>query len=230
MIATVHLADVGVLHALRLLRKAPRPDTTAGLRHANIALTSPLRGGALPMPTAGRIGLVAMWDDDDAVDCFEADHPIAAALAGGWSVRLEPLRAYGAWPGLPADTPTSRAVEHEGPAAVLTLARLRISQTVRFFRTSGPAEKRAVSAPGLLWGTALVLPPFVATCSLWESTRALSTYAYGHREPAHPDAIDEDARKPFHHESAFIRFRPYAVRGSLRGRNALAESVVSTPA
>lgn len=229
MIASVHLADVGVLRAVRLLRRTPRPGNTPGLRHANLALTSPLRHGPPPMPTVGRIGLVALWDDDAAIDRFEADHPLAAALDGGWQVRLEPLRAHGSWPGLPLDVPTTRSVDHDGPAAVLTLARLRLPQAVRFLRTSGKAEKRAVDAPGLIWATALALPRFVATCSLWEDTRALSTYAYGNRQPAHPDAIDEDIRKPFHHQSAFIRFRPYASRGALRGRNPLAASWENEP-
>jgi hypothetical protein len=112
-------------------------------------------------------------------------------------------------------------VDHDGPAAVLTLGRVRPTQIVRFLRTSAKAEARVVGAPGLTWATGLARPPFVATCSLWESTQALSTYAYGNREPAHPDAIAADQAKPFHRQSAFIRFRPYGARGSLGGRNPL---------
>lgn len=114
-------------------------------------------------------------------------------------------------------------MDHDGPAAVLTLGRLRLTQAIRFLRTSAKAEARALTAPGLIWGTALVRPPFVATCSLWETTKTLSTYAYGQREPAHPNAIEADRKKPFHHQSAFIRFRPQASVGHLEGRNPLAE-------
>ena len=56
------------------------------------------------------------------------------------------------------------------------------------------------------------------------STEALSDYAYGPTDPAHPDAIAADRARPFHHREAFIRFRPYASHGSLRGRNPLAEN------
>ena len=76
-------------------------------------------------------------------------------------------------------------------------------------------------APGLIWSTGLAKPPFVSTCSLWENTRSLSTYAFGRAEPAHPDAIVEGETKSFHHEQAFIRFRPYASVGGLDGRNPL---------
>ena len=69
-------------------------------------------------------------------------------------------------------------------------------------------------------------PPFVATCSLWESTEALSDYAYGSDEPAHSDAIAAGHAKPFH-QQAFIRFRPYGSYGSLDGRNPLSQAWMS---
>jgi hypothetical protein len=123
--------------------------------------------------------------------------------------------------------PPRRVTDYDGPATVLTLGRLRLSQAPRFLRTSAKAEARAIEAPGMLWGTALARPPFVATCSLWESTRALSTYAFGRSEPAHPDAIAEDHAKPFHHQSAFIRFRPYGAHGGLDGTNPMAQNWAS---
>ena len=178
----------------------------------------------LGKPDSGRIGLVAFWDDDDALDRFLSSHPLAARLGGGWHVRLAPLRAFGSWPGLPTDIPTSRAVANEGPVGVLTLGRLRMSQAVRFLRTSAKAEARAIVAPGLIWATGMARPPFVCTCSLWESARASSTYAFGRAEPAHADAIAAGEAKPFHHQQAFIRFRPYGSVGHLDGRNPLAES------
>lgn len=223
MIASVHLADVGARSAFAMIRKPPA-GSIDGLRHADVAVAAPLRGGSVPSPQLGRVALIAFWDDDFALDRFLADHPLAAKLASGWHVRLAPLRAHGTWPGLPSDVPPQRNVDHEGPVAVLTLGRLRTSQAIRFLRTSAKAEASAVAAPGMTWGTALARPPhFVSTCSLWESTRAASTFAYGHSDPGHPDAIATDQAKPFHHESAFIRFRPYGSHGGLGGRNPLAE-------
>lgn len=227
-ITSVHLADVGARSALSILRKPPDPGTIKGLRHANVALAAPLRGSVRPSPDLGRIGLVAFWDDDDALAGFLADDPTAAKLKRAWHVRLQPLRAFGSWPGLPDDLPTARTTEHEGPVVVLTLGRLRVTQAIRFLRTSAKAEAAVLEAPGLTWATGLGRPPFVATCSLWQTTQALSTYAYGHREAAHPDAITADRAKPFHHQSAFIRFRPYGSQGQLDGRNPLLESWMST--
>jgi hypothetical protein len=176
-----------------------------------------LGGSVLARPQFGRVGLVAFWEDAEAVERFIADHPVAERLAGGWRATLEPLRAHGAWPGLPSSVPAERATEYAGPSVVLTLGRLRLRRSVEFFRTSNRAERSVVKAPGLVWATALARPPFVATCSLWDSTRSLMTYAYGHADPGHPDAIAVGAAKPFHVRSAFIRFRAISSEGSLDG-------------
>jgi hypothetical protein len=221
MIASVHIANVGTGVALSLVRKAPEPSDVKGLRNAEVAVCAPLSASILGRPDFGRVALIAFWDADADIDRFVDHHPVAARLAGGWHVRLEPLRAHGSWPGLPDDTPTTRAVDHEGPVAALTMGRLRVTQAVRFLRASAKAEARALGAPGLVWATGLARPPFVSTCSLWESTRALSTYAYGNAEPAHPRAIAEGERKPFHARETFIRFRPYGSVGGLDGRNPL---------
>jgi hypothetical protein len=136
---------------------------------------------------------------------------------------MEPLRAFGSWPGLPAEIPRSRAVTDDSPVAVLTMGRFRWSRAVPFLRASSKAENAVITAPGLTWATGLARPPFVATCSLWESAAASVAYAYGTDGAAHPGAITVDRAKPFHHQSAFIRFRPYASVGRLDGKNPLPE-------
>ena len=232
MIASVHVADIGPRAAIGVVRSAPKPASTPGLRQANVALTAPLSGSVRPSPDLGRAGLIAFWDDDAALDRFLAHHKMAATLAGGWRVRLEPLRLHGGWPGVPDDLPRARSVEHDGPAVVLTLGRVKLGRALAFFRTSAKAEAAVIEAPGLIWTTGLAKPPFVATCSLWESADALRAYAYGAQAsdgdaPAHPGAIAADRAKGFHHQSAFIRFRPYASEGELGGVNPLVESWMS---
>jgi hypothetical protein len=227
MIASVHIADVGVRTALGRAGKAPRPSDLPGLRHANVGLAAPLSKRMLPSPQFGRAGLIAFWDDEASLDRFEADHPLAQLLADGWHARLEPLRMFGSWPGVPDDIARSRTDDVDGDKVVLTLGRLRLPQAPRFLRTSAKAEGALAGASGLTWATGLAKPPFVATCSLWQSSKALSDYAFGHGDAAHADAIKEQARKQFHHESAFIRFRPLAIRGSLDGKNPLPEKSTS---
>jgi hypothetical protein len=222
MIASVHIADVGARSALAIVRKAPAPESIAGLRDAGVGLAAPLRSAFLPSVQFGRAALVAFWDDDSALDRFLTHDPLAAKLESGWRLRLAPLRAYGSWPGLPESVPAGRNVEHEGPVAVVTMGRLMPSQAIRFLRASAKAESSVLKAPGLIGATGFARPPrFVATCSLWESTKALSTYAFGRSDPGHPDAIAAGEAKPFHSQQVFIRFRPYDSHGELGGKNPL---------
>jgi hypothetical protein len=227
MLASVHLVDLGPAATIRALARRPKAADVPGLRAAEVALLVPLALSG--PPPIRRAGLIAFWHDDDAaIDRFIATNPIGRRFSGGFHARLRPLRAYGSWPGLPADVPDARAVPHDGPVVVLTLGRLRIRQTARFLRTSRPAERAAAAHGGMIWGTAAARPPFVATISMWQSGQAAAAYAYGHQQPAHREAIDEQQRKDFHRESAFVRFAPTRVEGTLDGSNPLAAAAIAT--
>jgi len=224
MIATVQLADLGPAGTFRGVMRRPKPSDTPGLRSAEVAVFAPLALSG--PPPISRAGLIAFWDDDDAFDRFLDNDPIGQRFAGGFQTRLKPLRAYGSWPGLPTDVASSRAIEHDGPVVVLTLGRLRISQTVRFLRASRPAERAAVANDGMIWGSAAARPPFVATVSIWRDAQVTAAYAYGRQQPAHSEAIREQQRKDFHRQSAFIRFAPTRLEGTLSGSNPLAASAI----
>jgi hypothetical protein len=65
------------------------------------------------------------------------------------------------------------------------------------------------------------LPRLVSTFSIWRSAAAMRAYAFD-SAGSHQAAVQADRARPFHHESAFVRFRPYASEGSRDGRNPLA--------
>ncbi|HEV7936752.1 MAG TPA: hypothetical protein VGP18_01865 [Solirubrobacteraceae bacterium] len=222
MIASVHLADVGKRMVLGLLPRKLGLGNVPGLHYAEVTIAAPLSAHLLPRPNLGRVGLIATWDDDRALDGFLSAHPFAEQLRHGWHVRLQPTRIFGAWPQMSGLLAREVAMEDSEPAAVLTIGRLRLSQTVRFLRASATAEELAVRNPSLLASTGLARPPaLVSTFSLWQSTDAMRAYAQGVNHPGHLAAIRAHAAQPFHHESAFIRFRPYASEGSWNGRDPL---------
>lgn len=223
MIVSVHLADVGPLAVPGVIRRKPDPAKIAGLSYAETTVTAPLRTGRLPSLHAGRAALVAAWDDDRALDDFLAGHPLAERLSAGWMARLQPLHVYGAWAGLSGLPDKEIPVAEDEPVAVLTLGRPRLSRVRPFLRASGHAESEAAGDPGILASIALARPPrMVATFSLWRNIEAMREYARGRRDGAHPAATAENRANPFHHESAFIRFRPYATQGKWDGRDPLA--------
>ena len=223
VILSLHLVDLGPQGALRTLRRNPRPGEIPGLRYARTLTAAPLGPGVVPKPKVGRVGLLAAWDDDAALDGFLEAHPLAERLDGGWQVRLEPVRAYGAWPALPDLPPRERPVDPDEPVAVLTLGRLKLRRAPSFLRTSARAEQQAVADPALIAATGLARPPrIVATFSLWRTAAAMRAYATGGSGPHHLAATRAHQVRPFHHESVFVRFRPYAARGEWDGRDPLA--------
>lgn len=173
------------------------------------------------MPGFRRVALVTAWHDESALERFLDRSPVAEMFAGGWSVRLEPLRAWGEWPAF-GPLPSRDDSDRTEPVAALTLGRLRVARILPFLSASAGAEREARAHPAFLEGTALARPPgLVATFSLWRSAEGVRSYAAGSDSGGHRRAAKAHHRDPFHHESVFIRFRPYAARGSWDGRDPL---------
>jgi len=223
-IVSVHLADVGIPTSLRLLRR-PRPASIDGLLHADTGIAATF--GKFPArPSPRRIGLICSWSDHDALDRFEAEHPLAQRLADGLTVHARPLRIHGGWPGIDEDVPKRRDVAHDGPVMVVTLARTKATKAVPFGRASTPAERAVTTAPGNLFTSAVIRYPFMSTVSLWESTEAVQDYAYSGKQTGHPEAIAAGRAKSFHHQQAFVRLAIDSVTGSLGGSNPLTADTV----
>lgn len=206
MVTSVHLADVGALASLRLLLRPPSVAEVPGLRYVEVGTLAPLSRKLVPVPKPGRVGLIAAWEDDGALDAFLAAHPAAALLEGGYRVRLEPVRAVGAWPQL-GDLPRTERPVGDGPLAVLTLGHLRMPRAVAFLQASAKAEADALTSPSLVLATGLARPPrLVVTFSVWRDVRSMRDYAE-RRTGGHRSAATAHAAQPFHSASAFIRFR-----------------------
>jgi hypothetical protein len=226
VVVSVQIAELGARGGLAALLRRPDPDRIAGLGYAETALTAGL-GGRMPRPGLGRVAMISVWEDEEALDRFSSEHPAANRFRQGWEVRLEPLRVYGAWPAMPGLPERELPVDDEEPVAVLTLGRLRLRRAPSFLRTGAPAESEVVREPDLLAGTGLARPPhLVSTFSVWRTAAAMRDYAI-RESGAHRAAVESDRAKPFHHESAFVRFRPLSSRGSWGGRDPLAEAIGS---
>jgi len=232
MVMSVHLADVGAGSVPAVLRSKVTAANAPAVRWAATLAGAPLGHRVLPKPAPGRVGLLAAWDDDAALDGFLDSHPLAERLAVGWHVRLEPLRASGHWSALPELSQPRGSAAADEPVAVVTLGRLMLRRAVPFLRTNAPAAGQAVDDPGMVLGTGLARPPrLVSTFSLWRSLDAMRSYAYGGGGPWHQAAAKAQAERTFHHESIFARFRPYAARGEWEGQEPLAELAhVASPA
>ena len=231
MIVSVHLADVGPLQAQRLLYRRLDPAAIPGMTYAEPTMVGPL-GKRPPKPQLGRIGLIAAWDDNAAIDRFLGGHTFGEQIAGGWHARLEPCRCFGSWAGMPELPEKELPMDDDEPAVALTLGRLRALRIRPFLKASKPAERDAVGNPAVVAVTGLTRPArprLVSTFSIWRNTGAMREYAFGKDGP-HQAAVRADRALPFQHEQAFIRFRPLASQGNWDGRDPLASLIQATPA
>lgn len=223
MLLSAHICDLDLRTASGVLRRPPRPSEVPGLQYAETVITAPLGGNLLPAPRLRPVAMIAAWESDEAFEAFSARHPVARRLATGWQVRLQPLHIYGRWPGLSGLPEGAIKIGEEEPVAALTLGRPRLHRLPAFLKASARAEAEAVANPNVLALIGLARPPrLVSTFSLWRNVAAMRAYARGSSDGAHPTATKADRANPFHHDSAFIRFRPYASQGSWDGRDPLA--------
>jgi hypothetical protein len=223
MLLSAHICDLDLRTASGVLRHPPKPAEVPGLQYAETVVTAPLSGNLLPAPRLRPVAMIAAWESEEAFEAFSASHPVARRLAPGWQVRLQPLHVYGSWPGLSGLPEGEVKIGDEEPVAALTLGRPRLHRLPAFLKASARAEAEAVANPNVLALIGLARPPrLVSTFSLWRNVGAMRAYARGSSDGAHPTATKADRANPFHHDSAFIRFRPYASQGSWDGRDPLA--------
>lgn len=95
MVLSVHLLQAGPRDVACVLRKQSALTSAPGVKWGQVTAAIPLGAGAFPPPTPDGVAMVAAWDDASALDAFEGSSALARRFDGGFSARLEPLRAYG---------------------------------------------------------------------------------------------------------------------------------------
>lgn len=93
MLGSVHIVHGGVRTTIASLRRPPIPAETPGLRDARCVVADPF-GGRLPSPQPTRVGLVAFWDDEAALDAFLLDHPFAGTRPAFSGLPVPSLRRH----------------------------------------------------------------------------------------------------------------------------------------
>jgi len=223
-----HLAECGVATTFGALVRPPGVPSTPGLVHAECMVPMTL-GRPVALPSRYRphqIAVFAAWQSEDALDEFLRSSRLGRALARGWHVRMEFVRRWGhirELDGLPA---VALAHDDHLPVVAVTLARLRVSQALRFIRWGRPVEEQVRDDPATTIALAAMRPVrTLSTFSIWRTQQAMTDMVHGRsKAPAadrHAKAMQERHRKDFHHEFTTLRFRPISEHGSWQGRNRL---------
>ncbi len=175
-------------------------------------------GGFGLRPSSSRQALFCLFADEGCADAFlksSTAHRYEQRSREFCSAKLRAYACRGTWSGQ-AIAVTATAPE-EGPIATLTRASIRPTRALRFWRMQPASEVSLNAASGCLMATGVGEAPFFrqATFSLWTNTAAMDAYA---RTGAHLAAIRAAHEGAFFSESMFVRFVPYSLTGSWRGR------------
>jgi hypothetical protein len=118
---------------------------------------------------------------------------------------LDPISSHGQW---------SRREPFElsgnkhsgGPVVAITRARLKWSQSFRFWRSIPPVVADLHQSPGLLFSIGIGEAPIglQGTFSLWESVQSLRDFAY--KSAPHRAAIEDTEKFNWYSEELFARF------------------------
>ena len=129
-------------------------------------------------------------------------------------VALDPIASTGMWSKQKPFEPSAPA-NFQGQVVAITRARIKASQTMRFFKSVPPVTASLHSSPGLISTIGIGEAPIglQGTFSLWESMQAIKDFAY--KGAAHQKAIAQTSEFDWYAEELFARFAVREMRGMI---------------
>ena len=138
-----------------------------------------------------------------------------------YTIILEPIEGYGCWDGEKVFGDIPKETEYDGLIAVLTRATIRLKRLKSFWQHVDSVASKTTAARGLILSAGIGELPWIkqGTFSVWQSKEHMKAFAYQMHE--HIEVIQRTRKENWYSEEMFIRFKPVAALGSLKGINPL---------
>lgn len=227
-IFSVHLIKLPFNDILHDLTNPWFKRNIPGLLHSESLLPMHL-GQAILSPSRYQISTLAVfawWKDEKSLDEFlNLDHNRKYVdLNLSWHIRMTLYRRWGHVSEIGHASIHSVETSDDEAVVAVTLARLKVSQTLRFIQWGLPVEKQVRDHPGQTLALVAMRPPnHFSTITIWKNEAEMKNMVHG-KNPirdgkSHRLAMKERERSPFHHEFTTMRFKLLGEYGSWQGKS-----------
>lgn len=199
-------------------------NKVSGLKHSEKFLTMNLGApiASLSRYSFKNAAFFAWWKEEHSLNEF-LESPSGSLFSGGWHVRMKLYRRWGLVSELEDAIVTPELAKPDQPMVAVTLARLNIFQTARFIKWGKPVEAQVRDHQGQTMALAAIRPlNTFSTFSIWKNEFEMINMVHGRNQGdgrSHKSAMQERARKDFHHEFTTMRFAPIKEFGIWNGKS-----------
>ncbi len=138
-----------------------------------------------------------------------------------WTILLQPLEGHGTWDKQQPFGPLAKQTAYDGIIAILTRATIRFSRLNAFWKNVDAVALQMLGAKGFITSAGVGEMPYIkqATFSVWETKEHMKQFAY--QMKVHADVIRKTRKENWYSEEMFVRFRPIATIGTIKGKDPL---------
>ena len=225
-IFSFHLVQLSLFSMLKYFFRPLHKRNIAGLRHSESFFVMNLGEGVLSTKrfSLGSFAFFMWWNEEQNIDEMMEQSQFNFFKDKGWQVRMRKYRRWGGVQEINDAHIDPKLRDLEKPVVAVTLARLKLSQTLRFTKWGKPVEKQVRDHKGHSLALAAFRPfNHFCTFSIWKNETEMTNMVFGKKKEADGDehklAMRERARKAFHSEFATMRFIPTKQVGSWEGKS-----------
>lgn len=223
-IFSFHLVHTSFLNGLRYFFRPLHNRNINGLKHSEAFFVMNLGEGVLSTKrfNTDSLGFFMWWNSEAELDDFLKQPKHQLFTKKGWHIRLRLYRRWGGISEINNSTVVPERKDPNSPVVAVTLARLRLTETLRFTKWGKPVERQVRDHSGNTLALAAFRPwNTFCTFSIWKNEDEMTSMVFGKRESTdgheHKIAMVERSRKPFHFEFTTMRFIPFQQSGQWRG-------------